>query len=316
MGKVAIFVMTGSSPEPTTPAFDPVRLVMERTNCAASAITCKPLTGGYLNQVFRLTGPFGDWVVKCFKESREITLFPNMARAEARALAVLGPLGIAPRLIDFLDNPDHGLVLIYTFHPGEVWPGSMHEADAPSLSGVAALLRQQHQLTVDGFREVPVTPADILAQGDQFLTSPDRRQELQLLRPAMVDCPVLLCRSLLHTDVGPGNLITGPQGLRLIDWQCPALGDPAEDLCAFLSPAFQILYGRPPLTVTQRETFLAAYGDRRVIERLQILESFFHWRMAAYCHMRRQQYTTTRPAAAAAYDLAFDALSKELAKVK
>jgi hypothetical protein len=307
--------MTGSPPEQTVPAFDPVRLVTERTNCVASAITCKPLTGGYLNQVFRLTGPFGDWVVKCFKESREITLFPNMARAEARALAVLGPLGIAPRLIDFLDDPDHGLVLIYTFHPGEVWPGSLREAHASSLSSVATLLRRQHQLTVDGFREVPVTPADILAQGDQFLVDPDRRQELRRLRPAVVDCPVLLCRSLLHTDVGPGNLITGPQGLRLIDWQCPALGDPAEDLCAFLSPAFQILYDRPPLTLAQRKTFLAAYDDRRVIERLQILEPFFHWRMAAYCHMRRQQYATTRPAAAAAYDLALGALLKELAKV-
>jgi thiamine kinase len=307
--------MTGNPPKQTVLAFDPVRLVTERSNCVASAITCEPLTGGYLNQVFRLTGPFGDWVVKCFKESDEITLFPNIARAEARALSLLGPLEIAPRLIDFVDDPDHGLMLIYSFHPGEVWPGSMREADASSLSSVATLLRRQHQLTADGFREVPVTPADILAQGDQFLIDLDRRQELRRLRPAVIDCPVLLTRSLLHTDVGPGNLITGPQGLRLIDWQCPALGDPAEDLCAFLSPAFQILYGCRPLTLAQRETFLTAYGDRRVIERLQILEPFFHWRMAAYCQMRRLQYATTRPAAAAAYDLALDTLLKELAKV-
>ena len=307
--------MTDSLPEQTLPALDPVRLVTERTKCAASDITCKPLTGGYLNQVFRLTGPFGDWVVKCFKDSREITLFPNMARAEARALAVLGPLEIAPRLIDFLDDPDHGLILIYSFHPGEVWPGSIPEADASSLSSVAGLLRRQHQLKVDGFREVPVTPPDILAQGEQFLTDPARSQELGRLRPVVVDCPLLPSRSLLHTDVGPGNLITGPQGLRLIDWQCPALGDPAEDLCAFLSPAFQILYGRPLLSPAQREIFLDAYDDRRVIERLRILEPFFHWRMATYCHMRRQQYATTRPVASAAYDLALDALSTELAKV-
>ena len=26
---------------------------------------------------------------------------------------------------------------------------------------------------------------------------------------------------LLHTDVVPGNLILGDEGLRLIDWQCP-----------------------------------------------------------------------------------------------
>jgi hypothetical protein len=316
MGKVTISTMTGDQSGQAVPVFDPVRLVIERTNCAASTITSKPLTGGYLNQVFRLTGPFGDWVVKRFKDSRELTLFPNMARAEARALAVLGPLGISPRLIDFVDDPDHGLVLIYTFHPGEVWPGSSQVADPASLSSVATLLRRQHQLTVDGFREVPISPADILAQGEPFLTGMDRRHALRELRPAITDCPALLCRSLVHTDVGPGNLITGPQGLRLIDWQCPALGDAAEDLCAFLSPAFQILYDRSPLTATERTAFLTAYGDRRVIDRLQVLEPFYHWRMAAYCWMRGQQYSVTRTVAAAAYGRALEALLQELAKVK
>jgi len=289
-------------------AFDPVRLAVERTNCAASSIVCKPLAGGYLNQVFRLVGPFGDWVVKRFKLSNELTLFPNLARAEMRALSILGPLGIAPRLIDFIDDPDHGMILIYAFHEVATWPGSDGGAEAPSLAAVAALLKRQHQLTVDGFRDVPVTPTDILAQGDQFLAQMDRRHELLRLRPTPVDCPVLLRRSLLHTDVGPGNLILGPQGLRLIDWQCPALGDAAEDLCAFLSPAFQILYGRPPLSAAQRAAFLFAYDERRASDRLQLLEPFYHWRMAAYCGMRQQQYATSRPEAAAAYAKALAAL--------
>jgi thiamine kinase len=289
-------------------AFDPVRLAVERTNCAAASVVCKPLAGGYLNQVFRLIGPFGDWVVKRFKLSNELTLFPNLARAEMRALSILGPLGIAPRLIDFIDDPDHGMILIYAFHEGATWPGSGGGAEAPSLAAVAALLKRQHQLTVDGFRDVPVTPTDILAQGDQFLAQMDRRHELLRLRPTPVDCPVLLRRSLLHTDVGPGNLILGPQGLRLIDWQCPALGDAAEDLCAFLSPAFQILYGRQPLSAAQRAAFLFAYDERRASDRLQLLEPFYHWRMAAYCGMRQQQYATSRPEAAAAYAKALAAL--------
>lgn len=289
--------------------FDPVRLAVERTNCAVTSIVCKPLAGGYLNQVFRLIGPFGDWVVKRFKLSNELTLFPNLARAEMRALSILGPLGIAPRLIDFVDDPDHGMILIYAFHEGATWPGSSAAAaEAPSLAAVAALLKRQHQLTVDGFRDVPVMPTDILAQGDQFLAQMDRRHELLRLRPTPVDCPVLLRRSLLHTDVGPGNLILGPQGLRLIDWQCPALGDAAEDLCAFLSPAFQILYGRQPLSAAQRAAFLFAYDDRRTSDRLQLLEPFYHWRMATYCGMRQQQYAASRPEAAAAYAKALTAL--------
>ncbi|HVJ43485.1 MAG TPA: phosphotransferase [Dongiaceae bacterium] len=305
--------MTAAPVDDDPSSFDPVRLVVERTGCPATAIICKPLTGGYLNQVFRVTGPFGDWVFKRFKAGSELTLFPNMARAEARALSILGPLGIAPRLIDFIDDPDHGMILVYTFHAGTAWPGPADASvDTPSLAAVAALLRRQHQLTVDGFRNVPVTPADILEQGDQFLQHVERPHELRRLRPAPVDCLVLLRRSLLHTDVGPGNLILGPQGLRLIDWQCPALGDAAEDLCAFLSPAFQILYGRPALTAAQRAAFLDAYDDRRVAERLHLLEPFFHWRMATYCSMRQQQYAVARPEAAAAYEKALDALMKLL----
>lgn len=324
----ALGAMTAPQTDAPISTFDPVRLVVERTNCAAASIVCKPLAGGYLNQVFRLVGPFGDWVVKRFKLSSELTLFPNLARAEMRALSILGPLGISPRLIDFVDDPDHGLILIYAFHDGATWPGpssigrpspgasspslSAGDAETPSLAAVAALLKRQHQLTVDGFRDVPVTPVDILEQGDQFLVQVERPQELRRLRPTPVNCPVLLRRSLLHTDVGPGNLIMGPQGLRLIDWQCPALGDAAEDLCAFLSPAFQILYGRQPLTAAQRAAFLFAYDDRRAAERLQLLEPFYHWRMAAYCGMRQQQYAVGRPEAAAAYAKALAALAKIL----
>src|SRR5262249_11942389 len=155
--------MTTRQRENSAPAFDPVGLAVERTNCARASIVCKPLTGGYLNQVFRLTGPLGDWVIKKFKASNEMTLFPKFARAEARALSILGPLGIAPRLIDFIDDPDHGMILIYAFHAGAIWPGpSGADIDTPALAAVAALLKRQHQLTVDGFRDVPVTPVDIL----------------------------------------------------------------------------------------------------------------------------------------------------------
>lgn len=296
--------------------FDPVQLIAAQTGCAASGISCRALTGGYLNQVFQLSGPFGDWVVKRFRDTTELALFPNLARAEARALEILGPLGIAPRLLDFIDTPELGKILIYSFHPGRPWSVTPEDraSGAGSLSSVATLLRRLHQLTVDGFRDVPVAPHDILAQGESFLAHGERAAELSRLRPEIIDCPPLLRRSLLHTDVGPGNLIVGETEIKLIDWQCPALGDAAEDLCAFLSPAFQILYGCPPLTSSQRGLFLEAYGDRRVVERLVLLEPFFHWRMAAYCSMRLKQYTGIRPEAAATYRQALKALLQLLGR--
>ncbi|HWT98055.1 MAG TPA: hypothetical protein VN229_10590, partial [Terriglobales bacterium] len=58
----------------------------------------------------------------------------------------------------------------------------------------------------------------------------------------------------------------------------------------------------------QRAAFLFAYDDRRTSDRLQLLEPFYHWRMATYCGMRQQQYAASRPEAAAAYAKALTAL--------
>ena len=61
---------------------------------------------------------------------------------------------------------------------------------------------------------------------------------------------------LLHTDVVPGNLILGEEGLRLIDWQCPAIGDPIVDIMMFLSPGMHKIYGSGKLSMKDHETFL------------------------------------------------------------
>jgi aminoglycoside phosphotransferase (APT) family kinase protein len=119
-------------------------------------------------------------------------------------------------------------------------------------------------------------------------------------------------RRLIHTDFGPGNLIEGSDGLKAIDWQCPAAGDPAEDLAAFLSPALQILYGRPPLTSAQEAALLDAYDDAETTARLQQLRPFFDWRMAAYCAMRQAYWAVSRPEASERYRLSTEALLERL----
>ena len=60
---------------------------------------------------------------------------------------------------------------------------------------------------------------------------------------------------LLHTDVVPGNLILGDEGLRIIDWQCPAIGDPIVDIMMFLSPAMHEIYGSGKLSTKDHESF-------------------------------------------------------------
>ena len=107
----------------------------------------------------------------------------------------------------------------------------------------------------------------------------------------------------LHGDPVPGNIIRNGTKLALIDWQCPRLGDPADDIALFLSPAMQHLYRGNPLSDAEQASFLAAYPHCYTRQRFEVLKPLFHLRMAAHC-----LWKTSRGAVEYA-----DALSLELA---
>jgi aminoglycoside phosphotransferase (APT) family kinase protein len=196
-------------------------------------------------------------------------------------------------------------VLVYRFHAGAPWSGD--------VAAVARLQRRQHAVAADGFRAVPRDPAGILAQADALLEAAPAgdADRLRARRP-----PALRLEpgptALLHTDAGPANLVDGPDGLRLIDWQCPALGDPAEDLFSFASPAFQLLSSRPPLDAAARARHLEAYGDEATAVRLKALWPALTYRMASYCVTRRHELRTSDPAASERYAAALAASLEEL----
>jgi aminoglycoside phosphotransferase (APT) family kinase protein len=90
--------------------------------------------------------------------------------------------------------------------------------------------------------------------------------------------------ALLHGDPVAANAIRTEGGMVvLVDWQCPALGDPAEDLAVALSPAMQLVYGDGPFAPGERVACLAAYPDPATRARLRVLAPCYHYRMAAYC---------------------------------
>lgn len=231
-----------------------------------------PLPGGQTNSVWRV----GNRVVKRFAAQDGNPRFPNDPRQEAAMLRYLAKQEIAPRLLGLIAH--QGAVwIVYEHLAGDLWQ--------QGAAQVGNLLRRLHQMPApDGLRILPGGSNAILQQVHAILPClpDDLATVLQQKRPPVIVTPTNTT-ALLHGDVVPGNIVVTPQGARLIDWQCPAQGDPVEDLAVFLSPAMQLIYRGRPLSDQERADFLAAYDDPIVCERVQAMQPWHHWGMAAYC---------------------------------
>lgn len=240
----------------------------------------KRLTGGLWNDVLRVEAAGRRMILKHYAAVLPGTLFPNLPDDEAAALHRLAGLGVASDPIGYW--PEAG-VLLYDYVDGPLWDGD--------VEAMARLLLRKEAADPTGFRAVPVTPQGILAEGDRLLArcgTGALAARWRQRRPRPTEVPPLERLSLIHTDIGAGNLISGVQGLRLIDWQCPAAGDLAEDMFSFLSPAFQVINQRRPLDAAARARFLAALGLPQATARHAALEPCFAYRMAAYCCLRAE----------------------------
>lgn len=222
-----------------------------------------PLRGGRCNRLWRI----GSVVAKLYAPGSARPLFPNDPLAEAAALRALAGTGLAPGLL--LAGPGW---IAYRFVPGTPW----NRDPRPVAQALAAVHRHPPP---PGLRQMPL--------GDQALMASARAMAHPgLPPPPKVPTVAAPTPCLLHGDAVPGNIITGPQGLTLIDWQCPGLGDPAEDLALFLSPAMQQLYRGAPLSPAETAAFLAAYPDADIVARYRLLRPLLHWRIAAHCALR------------------------------
>lgn len=246
----------------------------------AGPFRAKMLRGGYWNKVMRIDSATGPYVLKRYVEVLPNSLFPNLPDQEAAALDRLKGADVAPEPVGFW--PDDG-ILVYGYVEGNLW--------SDDVVAVADLLIRKEEISPAGFRAVPWQPEAILAEGDRLMArcSDDplaRRLRERRPEPQPVDPPARL--SMIHTDIGAGNLIGTGAGVRLIDWQCPAEGDLAEDVYSFLSPAFQLLNERRPLTPDVVDTFFTALALSGMRDRYLRLRPYYAYRMAAYCCLRYQ----------------------------
>jgi len=265
-------------PDLTTPPLNLVDDLRDRGLVVAGTVF-QTLYGGRTNQVWKVLDKGGDKVLKLYRTTLRNPLFRNDAELEARCLRALEHTGFVPRL-RATGRHENGWWVFYDHAPGSPW----HEDSAP----VATILRKLH--TIDPSVEVPIGcngSEDLARHGQSILDecTSSARHRLERLRPKEQVAPAIdTC--LIHGDPVAGNILAAPSGLTLIDWQCPARGDPCEDLALFLSPAMQQLYRGTPLTATEEERFLSAYGDTRTVDRYRSLHRWYAWRMAAYCLWR------------------------------
>lgn len=253
---------------------DQVDALLRQAGLWHGPASLRALKGGYLNEVLLVSTGNRKLVLKRFAPETTGTLFPNRPADEARAMQHLEGLAVAPRLLAF--RPEVPL-MIYDYVEGDPWE--------TGTADVAALLLRKEEADPEGFRPVPLQPAQILAEGDALFV---RCRAVPPGRPAPCDCVPPARLSLIHTDLGPGNLIGHGAGLRIIDWQCAAAGDLVEDIYSFLSPAFQILSGHAPLTAGEETAFWTALARPDLRARYRTLRPFFAWRMAAYCLWRSE----------------------------
>jgi aminoglycoside phosphotransferase (APT) family kinase protein len=286
----------------------------------SGALSLELLTGGFWNRVYRLRSKEDtaiDWVVKQFVQVPVNPMFPILPTAEYAALQFLDEHECAPTPINFIADSPIGSLLVYEYVQGTSWNGDLEAA--------ATLLARVQRIPIDAFaihafRKLPTDAPELLKHADEMLerhTSAlsDRVRELR---------PKLASQSfhpnqqevLVHTDCGPGNMVSSPDGLRLIDWQCPGIGDGLQDVVTFLSPAMQVLYGYPVLTDAQERQFLDAYfsalgpnpsDSQETHARLHCIRSSHHYRFAAYCAMRAQDTAASDEKTSRLYGVALQA---------
>ena len=236
-------------------------------------------TGGRTNKVWRLKGE-KDLICKLYLQTKTNPLFNNTPDAEYECLICLDGSDIAPKPYKYLKTP-FGEVLLYNFIKGQIWS---HNVDI--VSDLLARVRKHKHLK--GLRILSNLPSDIKETGLKIINKLNSYHQNKL----NMICPNASISEiepvLLHTDVVPGNLILGDKGLRLIDWQCPAIGDPIVDIMMFLSPGMHEIYGSGKLSMKDHETFLMNHTPK-LRSRYNILGPLYHWRLAAYCFWKAEK---------------------------
>lgn len=261
---------------PATPTF--VSLEVLRDNLASLGLsegsTLEEAQGGQTSQVWRLSRSVGpDLIVKASHPDCSTPLFPNDPAQEWRAMVFLSARGIAPQPDSFTTLPTGGSLLLSQ---------AVVETEAARAKTLAKLLAQIHASPPwRGLVKINLEPQSVLDQGAAMMSGDSMPKWLEHLKPRITE-PGRIDLRLIHRDLVPANVVVTQRGKAVaLDWQCPALGDPCEDIAHATSPAMQSLSQRHPRI--DIEEVAEAYPDPGIRARFFQVEPLYRWRMACYC---------------------------------
>ena len=186
--------------------------------------TVRKLNGGLNNDVFRISGEDGDFVLRLGHKQAGL---PDIS-CELSILRDAAKAGLGPD-VEYAD-PSRGILLL-RFVQGRTW--EREDLLLPgNIGALAGLLRDVHALPSCG------TEFDIAGIAEKNLRTLYRRDEL---RHFGSDCLRIVreeiatdSRVCCHNDVVAGNLVAGDR-LKLIDWEWAADNEPMFDLASIVA---------------------------------------------------------------------------------
>ncbi len=207
------------------------------------------LQGGITNRNFRAR--FGGAEVVVRMPGKDTALLGIDRHAEAEANRCAAAAGVAPEVVELLDDPP---CLVTRFVEGA--PMAPPELREPaSLEAVAAALRAVHSCpaiaaSFSPFRIVEDYAAKTTARGGSVPAAFERcHQAASRIETALRHRPhePVLC----HNDLLAANFLRSAEGLRVVDWEYAGMGDRFFDLGNFAV--------NNELDDAAEEAFLAAY---------------------------------------------------------
>ncbi|WP_424971884.1 phosphotransferase family protein [Dinoroseobacter sp. S76] len=236
---------------------------------------------GHTSQVWVHTPEIGTrLVVKYTNPARSSALFPNAPELEWAAMKALSHRALSAQPLTFQWLPSGAALILSQFVP-------THGALTPLA--LATTLREIHQTPV--WPDLPVcrkSSMDLLLDGHAMLAKSRPPAWLTRLAPPNRDVPNPLPLRLVHRDLVPANVaILDTSKAIALDWQCPAQGDPCEDIAHASSPGMQSLSKTDP--IISDDALLEAYADAELARAYIRIAPYYRWRMACYCQMQLSQ---------------------------